>query len=227
MRVVGLSWMTAQTCGSLRRDLHLKFEDPKLLYASLKAEGFFSVPLSKVRWFHTVSERYCLASALALKDAFESATEFRAHASEVGVLSLSCEGALQSNLEYFKDYIQSGRKLARGNLFIHTLPTSRLAEVAIAFGLKGPSFHLSAADPSLNLLFTRCAALVQAAPELNLLCYVANEQAILCFYLKPDQIGDAGGVLFSWQEMTERIGNLWDLKAVFQALKIETELIQQ
>ena len=223
MMISGISCMTDQACGSLQRGWQKKFETPGILYEELEAEGFFSVPLHKVRWLHTVSQRYCLAAALTLRDAFESSAAARIAAPQVGILSLNRDGALRSNLDYFKDYVQSGRKLARGNLFIHTLPTSPLAEVAITFGLKGPLFHLSASEPEWNLLFDRSEALGQAASGLNLLCCAASEHAIICFFLSPDG-SQTEEKCISVQQMKSSIGNLWDLKDVFRALKIETEM---
>ena len=168
MKVAGIGWMSGDSCGSLRREWQMKLDDPKILYQQLEAEGFFTVPLAKVRWLNTVSQRYCMAAALALRDAFETSAAMRLNPQTTGVLSLSRDGALHPNLEYFKDYIHSGRKLARGNLFVHTLPTSPLAETAITFGLKGPVFHLSSAAPQLNLLFDRGEALGKNQAWLNL-----------------------------------------------------------
>ncbi len=225
MIVAGIGWITDQSYGSLRRGLKNKFEDPKSLYQQLEAEGFFTLPPSKVRWLNTVSQRYCLAGALALRDVFEDPDSIRLTLLEAGVLGLSRDGALQPNLEYFKDYVQSGRKLARGNLFIHTLPTSPLAEVAITFGFKGPIFHLSAANPKLNLLFDRSEALGQKSEGLNILCCVASDHAVICIFLKSDY-SETDSKLFSLEEMRARIGNLWDLKEVFRALNIETQIIK-
>ncbi len=224
MITAGISWISGGACGSLRRGWRHQFEDPKNLYQLLESEGCFSVPLAKVRWLNTVSQRFCLAAGLALRDAYGTPEKLRSDLDQTGVISLSRDGALQSNLEYFKDYVSSGRKLARGNLFVHTLPTSPLAETAITFGFKGPVFHLSALDPKMALLINRSEALGKKA-RLNLLCFAADENGIICFFLKPEGTGaDFPG--FSLKEIQKRIGHLWNLKEIFTALQIETEITQ-
>lgn len=225
LSVAGAGWISREACGSLRRARQEKFDDPKILYQQLEAEGFFLVPQAKVRWLNTVSQRYCLAAALALRDAFESAAEWRRVLTETGVLGLSRDGALQANLEYFKDYVSAGRKLARGNLFVHTLPTSPLAETAITFGFKGPIFHLSAAEPKLNLLIERGEALERTSKKMNFLCFTADENAVIAFLLRSGSI-ETRPELFSIKEMKQNIGNLGSSKDIFQALKIETESIR-
>ncbi len=225
MTAAGISWISGGTCGSLKRGWRHQFEDPKNLYQLLESEGYFSVPLAKVRWLNTVSQRFCLAAGLALRDAYGTAEKLRSNLDPTGVISLNRDGALQSNLEYFKDYVDSGRKLARGNLFVHTLPTSPLAETAITFGFKGPVLHLSASNPKMNLLINRGEALGRRSP-LNLLCFAADENGIICFFIKPEEKG-ADVPIFSLLEIQKRIGHLWDLKEIFTALQIEIEAIQK
>ena len=60
------------------------------------------------------------------------------------------EGSLQSDLEYFRDYLEGGRTLSRGNLFIYTLPSSPLGEAAIHFGLLGPLLYAASEGNALT-----------------------------------------------------------------------------
>lgn len=55
-------------------------------------------------------------------------------------------GASDENRAFFDDYVKNGRELARGNLFVHTLPTAPLAEIAICFGITGPLMYVASAD---------------------------------------------------------------------------------
>lgn len=57
-------------------------------------------------------------------------------------------GTQTANLEYFRDFCANGRVMARGNLFLYTLPTSPLAEAALTYQLRGPLFWLSTASPA-------------------------------------------------------------------------------
>lgn len=72
---------------------------------------------------------------------------------EIGILLANAKGALDTNLAYFKDYLEAGRKLARGNLFIYTLPTSPLAEAAITLGLNGPLIYMSESLANKNKVY--------------------------------------------------------------------------
>ncbi len=83
----------------------------------------------------TTETRYCLcAASVAMKEMGWDGGE-----REIGLLSAGSDGCAKANEEYFRDYVANGRTLGRGNLFIYTLPTSALGEVAIALSLRGPS----------------------------------------------------------------------------------------
>jgi hypothetical protein len=73
------------------------------------------------------------AASIALK-----AVGWESGSREIGILSGGSEGCLKANEEYFRDYVANGRTLGRGNLFIYTLNTSALGELAIALSLTGP-----------------------------------------------------------------------------------------
>lgn len=85
------------------------------------------------------SKAAAYAVALALEDAgmgYPLAPETAA-----GIAGGSSLGCLSADLTYFRDYVECGRTLGRGNYFIYTLPTSPLAECAIHFGLEGPLLY--------------------------------------------------------------------------------------
>lgn len=60
----------------------------------------------------------------------------------MGLIGTNRAGSLEANRLYFSDYLQAGRVLARGNLFVYTLPSSPLAEAAIHFGFQGPMLYM-------------------------------------------------------------------------------------
>ncbi len=219
MIVAGIGWIAGGLCGSVRRGKQEEFTDAAHLYHQLEEAGVFNTPLKKVRWFCDVSQRLSLASALALQDAFDLPGQIALDPSKVGMVSLSRDGALKANLEYFKDYVQSGKKSARGNLFIRTLPTSPLAQVAMLFGFKGPVFHVSTPAPKFSDLIERCAALGERSEDLNLLCFVAFETGVICFLLKPSS-GKKKDGLYTSAELNALIGGLWNLEEALEALKV-------
>jgi hypothetical protein len=96
----------------------------------------------------TPETRCCLfAASLSLKHA-----RWETDAVEIGLLSAGSDGCLRANGEYFHDYVANGRTLGRGNLFIYTLQTSALGEVAIALSLTGPCMFIQEGDdPAVSL----------------------------------------------------------------------------
>lgn len=74
----------------------------------------------------------------------------RDSALRVGAIACGPAGSDAANREYFSDYVKSGRTLARGQLFVYTLPTSVAAECAIACRLTGPLAYVadSAGSPA-------------------------------------------------------------------------------
>ncbi len=220
MIVAGIGWISDSMCGSLRRGWQQEFKDANTLYGQLEEAGVFNTPVKEVRWFCGLSQRFCLASALALRDAFDFAGQIALDPTKVGMLSLNREGALNANVEYFKDFIQSGKKSARGNLFIRTLPTSPLAQVAMAFGFKGPIFHISTLAPRMLQLIERGEALAKRTEGLNLLCCVGSEKRVISFFLKPQASSKKQG-FYSAGELKKLIGHLWNLDEVLEALKVQ------
>lgn len=67
-----------------------------------------------------------------------------ADAGRIGLIADDRAGSERANWAYFADYVNSGRTLARGQMFAYTLPTAIAAECAIACRLTGPL--LSVAD---------------------------------------------------------------------------------
>jgi 3-oxoacyl-[acyl-carrier-protein] synthase II len=106
------------------------------------------------------------AVSLALQDAGIEYSPLRKQ--NIGVVGTNAEGSLQSDQEYFRDYLEGGRTLSRGNLFIYTLPSSPIGEAAIHFGLLGPVVYAASEDNAL-------AAVLDAAGEMLL----ANEAPVM------------------------------------------------
>ena len=68
----------------------------------------------------------------------------------IGLIACDRAGSERANWAYFADYVNSGRTLARGQMFAYTLPTSIAAECAIACRLTGPLLSVAAADGSVR-----------------------------------------------------------------------------
>ena len=83
---------------------------------------------------------YILASILAHRDASVDAVR------ETAVLDFGRQGCHEQDIEYFNDYLEHGRHLGRGHLFVGTLPTTPPCEAAISLKLTGPGFYMDAFD---------------------------------------------------------------------------------
>ena len=60
----------------------------------------------------------------------------------VSIIGFGGDGVRHSNPAYWKDYIDHGRRRGRGTLFVDTLASIPLCEVAIALQLHGPAGYL-------------------------------------------------------------------------------------
>jgi len=93
---------------------------------------------------------------------------------ETGIICVDGVGSHQANKEYFRDYVDSGRVLGRGNLFIYTLATSAAAEAAIACGLKGPLQYLGTAEATLRFAVAHAVSMLDGHETDAMLCVVCR-----------------------------------------------------
>jgi hypothetical protein len=99
---------------------------------------------------------------------------------EIGLLAARSEGLLRANEEYFRDYVAMGRTLGRGNLFIYTLATSALGEVAIALSLTGPSMFIQADARPLAALVRHGEQLIADGEAGGMLALWSDSSAAVC-----------------------------------------------
>ncbi len=136
MKIAGAGWVSADAYGAVRKQVRNEYEDE--LHRSLKTEGVLSERVKNFGRFDIPTRRAFCAAALALHDA-----EFSLDEKTIGLIGTGSEECTQANQNYFSDYAEYGRRMGRANLFIYTLPTSPLAEIAIHFKLPGPLFYTS------------------------------------------------------------------------------------
>lgn len=158
MRIAGAGWIEQKTCGTVRKNDYGEYASLGELYRSLVDDGVLSESTGKFGRFNLSTQQAFCAAALALYDAdFTPSTSLsfepepdgsflRAEdmtgkrLKHVGLIGTDREECTLANQTYFLDYVENGRRMARANLFIYTLPTSSLAEIAIHFKLDGPMF---------------------------------------------------------------------------------------
>jgi hypothetical protein len=137
VNISGLGWIKKDNYGTLSKAF--SFKDLDVLPQDLLKSGYLKRAIKSYSRFDRASKLVVCSTAIAMADAgIDVAPEKKLN---VGMFASGTSGCVDSNQSYFKDYVNSGRKLARGNLFIYTLPTSPLAEASIYFGFTGPILY--------------------------------------------------------------------------------------
>jgi hypothetical protein len=188
--VVGTSWIAKQKYGTQLKKVSGAFENVRELYSQVKEKQIIQNPMKNFGRFDQVSKNTCLAISLALFDAGASSVEDGMQ--NVGIVSTNEKGCLQSNKRYFTDYVDSGRKLSRGNFFIYTLPSTPIAEAAIHFGCQGPVAYFAFQNNQTNEALEQGRMMIETKETTDLLIVNANEEEAVCFYIKEQSNKQAG-----------------------------------
>ncbi len=101
----------------------------------------------------------------------------------MGVIAASQAGCLDANLSYFEDYINHGRSIARGNLFVYTLPSSPLADAAIHFGCQGPLLYQYEPAAPLASALARVERFLKDGEATRMAIYINDAHSALCFVI--------------------------------------------
>ena len=178
--IKGYGWIKEGECGCKQKGLQWQYADLHLLCAQLLKDAVLAYPIENFGRFDAASRLIALSVALSLYDANIHYAKDKKQ--DIGILGTSPDGALASNLTYFKDYVKAGRKLGRGNLFIYTLPSSPLAESAIHFGLQGPILYMRNLEKPEDYLLAQAELMVQnkEAQAILAVSFGTNEAACKC-----------------------------------------------
>lgn len=179
----GVGWLTAAAYGQAGRGLCQPFpagEGP----ASLAKSGVVPTPYRNFGRLDPLARLTIAAVALTLDDAGEAVA--LGEKQGTGIVGATRDGSLAADVAYFRDYLENGRTLGRGNLFIYTLPTSPLGETAIQFGLTGPLLATTAEAP-LAAAVELAAGLVAGGEAPRMLAGAASAEDAL--YLLIERTG--------------------------------------
>ncbi|NVN91091.1 MAG: hypothetical protein HXX11_10875 [Desulfuromonadales bacterium] len=186
--VRGIGWLTGAGYGCVAAGQEFRFEEGQGIN-TLAKQGLFSHPFRNFGRLDLASRMTCTAVALALRDA--GIPYSPQEKQEIGIMGASSLGSLVSDTTYFNDYIDNGRTLARGNLFIYTLPSSPLGEAAIHFGLTGPLLFATGRADSFGASMTMAAEMVAGAEARRMLVgWLAPDEALYAV-LDREQGGEA------------------------------------
>lgn len=156
--ITGIGWVTRDGFGSVATGHEQRFRDGEGV-ASLAKMGVFSHPFKNFGRLDSASRLTVSAIALALKDA---GLEYSPAAKQpIGIVGCG-QGSIESDLQYYRDFVDNGRTLSRANLFIYTLPSSQLGEAAIHFGLTGPLLFTAGTADSIFAPVSAAEEILQA-----------------------------------------------------------------
>ena len=181
----GCGWIKEAQCGCAEKGLEWKFTDFRSLCAQLLKDNVLSYPIENFARFDRASKFVTLSVALALYDAGINYAKDKKQ--NTGILGMSPDGAFDSSLAYFKDYVEAGRKLGRGNLFIYTLPSSPLAEAAIHFGLQGPLAYIRNSEKPKERLLAQAQLMIENKEAQVMLAVDFSSAEATCHFISGER----------------------------------------
>jgi 3-oxoacyl-[acyl-carrier-protein] synthase II len=185
--IYGIGWISKEEYGCIMKGKRFSYTDAKAINA-LSGKDIFPYPFKNFGRLDTLSKMTCRVVALALDDAGIGYSP--GNKQDIGIIGTNTAGSLQSDIQYFKDYLESGRTLSRANLFIYTLPSSPLGEAAIYFGLQGPLLYATGPDRSLAAITAMAADMTFHDEVSAMLAGTAEEEEAVFFVVMKNQ--DAG-----------------------------------
>ncbi len=212
--IIGIGWIQGSKFGSIFKSCESECPDKKGLQTLFCEKSFLSGPINNFGRFNESSRNVCFSAALALYDAgMNYSKKVRVN---TGVLGTNKEGCLHANINYFKDYVNSGRKIARGNLFIYTLASTPLSETAIAFGCQGPVAYMTFKENHIALILDQADAMISRGEASELLVVSSVKGAAICFVLKNVDV-----------EASEKCLSLNDMKSIVDGSSQPLEVIKR
>lgn len=190
------AWINAKAYGMFRCGTVAEYGERTTLRSLAKTDGLLAYPVRNHGRFSPMTQRVFCLTALALRDAGIEYAEGRRF--NIGLLSTDAFGSAEANRDYFKDYIDGGRILARANLFIYTLPSSPMAEASVHFGLQGPLLYLRPSGGGLAVLLKTAGRMLAERQAERMLIYHMKKDAGRCVLLESgdeESLAKAEGLL--------------------------------
>ena len=211
--IIGIGWIQGDKFGSILKSYKSECSDKKKMQILFCEKSFLSGPISNFGRFEESSKNICFSAALALYDAgIDCSKRIKMN---MGVLGTNEKGCLQSNINYFKDYVDFGRKVARGSLFIYTLASTPLSETAIAFGCQGPIVYMAFKKNYITLILDQANIMISQGEASELLVVSFAKEEAICFVVKNIDVD------------SEKYLSLGNMKSITDGLSQPTEVINR
>ena len=191
--IAGIGWITGREYGCVRRQVGGSYAEMRWLRSEMLDRSIFSYPVKGFAKYDRVSQMTCCATALALYDAGMPYSENRKQ--DIGILGTNSDGCLQSNLDFFGDFVENGRTLGRANLFVSTLPSIPIAEAAIHFRCQGPLLYMRFPKESIASLILQSDRMIVREEAEAMMAVRATEEEAQCFVLRRPEDVPSGSLL--------------------------------
>ena len=213
--ITGIGWISEKEYGCVRRGLRKPYSDVKSLRSELQDESVFSYPVRGFGKYDRASQMTCCVAALAFHDAEMPYSESRKQ--DIGILGTNADGCLQSNLDFFNDFVENGRTLGRANLFVYTLPSIPVPEAAIYFKCQGPLLYMNFPRTPVASLLRQADRMILRGESRVMLAAMASEEHAQCFVLR--RLDEASGEPISAvDEAIEIVETMAPLDEMIEAL---------
>lgn len=181
--IVAAGWVDLSGFGTLKSDIGHPFTTGETIYSAAKT-AVFTRPIRNFGRLDRLSRITLATVALALKDAgIESSSASKVN---IGIIGTNATGSLETDCDFFRDYLENGRKLGRANLFIYTLPSSPLGEASIHFGLKGPLLYTACSGNPLETMLSTSAGMIMSGETEMMLAGITSGDEGLYLLLAPE-----------------------------------------
>ena len=175
------AWISAGYCGVVANGASRRLRVPDLSSTTDMTELVGQPPKYYPRMTSEARQSFCAAS-LAMQASRWTLSDYQ----EIGMVAAGYAGCIDADRRYFGDYVSNGRMLGRGNLFIYTLPTSTLGEIAIALKLAGPTLHIQSDSRPVQGLLQNAWSLVVGGEAVGVLAIWSDLEAAICFAVGHD-----------------------------------------
>jgi hypothetical protein len=183
--ISGIGWIGGREYGSVAKKMRRSYSHIASLRSDLEDRSLLLYPLKGFGKYDQVSKMTCCVTALALYDAGMPYSKTNKQA--IGIFGTNTNGCLQSNVEFFKDFLDNGRTLGRGSLFINTLPCTPVAQAALYFKCRGPLLYLAFPERQLSSLLRECDSIILRGESPTMLAVRASEEDAICFVLRREK----------------------------------------
>jgi 3-oxoacyl-[acyl-carrier-protein] synthase II len=206
--VLGLGWIDGE--GGRTHNPHGCNDRP----VGLPGKEIFSYPFRNLGRLDQISRMTAYTVAMALKDA--GIVYAQDHKLDMGIIGTNASGSLCSDIRYFRDYLETGRTTARGNLFIYTLPSSPLGEAAIHFGLQGPLLYMAGTENPLMMVMETAAEMMLLDDVPSMLAGIFGEDSAVCSVLVKDKECGGRKCLCDIDEVRQLVGGRMALAEIIR-----------